>query len=395
MADLSQSPSIGSVPRLTLNKNLHSLNGLKWLTSGAGQNNLVKVRDFCLGVSGLLALAENNLVKQHLQLFLDHVDSNGRAPYAFGSHSPNELLSRQLFKGFFFSKSSPPLTALNPYFIDEFGNQAHDVNLYLLKASTEYAAKSHDFEFFLKNEMVLQRLYSFYDSHTQEGLIHQPAFSDWMNTLSRKGASFLTNMLYLLVTEELSLFSPFHHLKDRSSFLRKNIETRFWCPQRGLFRSMANKEDFSLADQLLAIRWHFVTNEKRADLYAHIVLSTEYAEFKGPLWCSQSTEPTTWSKSLLGFSRLHKNIGWSWLVCLFLKTTLLVNDSERTQSTLSILDKLKGAEGLFPETFQPSTLTPFSCWPYKTDVSSTLSALMLAESMELIEKLQTLFSPKS
>lgn len=379
-------------------KNIIEIDGKKYVTAGAHQFRTLWTRDFCFSVSGLLNLNLQEIVKNQLQLIIDHTNENGLVPLYCDSMSPMKRVFLSsigaLFKFRIQLKIQSPLKA---YYKINGKYPNIDSNILTLKAVLEYCAKTQDIEFFLKNETKLVSIYKYYDQFLKDGLIHQGPFADWKDSARREGAIFLTNMLYSNVTEELCLFSQFNFCQERAPFLRRAIEAGFKDPQTGLFQSEFKRNQFGLDDQLLAIKWNWVKGDQKKELWNALIKHPLWTSSQGPLI---ATYPRYKSGELIshvkwaGLKAYHDEMTWSWLTGLAFKVALMMNDTQQAQNILKISDQLFGKQQFVSEVYDPKSRKPYSSWLYQSEEPFLWGAASYAEAFEFLKNLKSLLGLK-
>lgn len=169
----------------------------------------------------------------------------------------------------------------------------------------------------------LQLLYRYYDRwKTAEGLLHQPAYADWQDSVKREGESFYLNLLYLDVSRRLGEASG-TTTAERAAFEAK-VKVRFYDEHTGLYRSLAGKSYVSLDGNLLALDLGYVdadSDEGRA-LYAKLKASPMWTRGGVPGSATVGDYPKAWlhlPAKLSGLSHYHDEMHWSSLTALSAK----------------------------------------------------------------------------
>lgn len=128
----------------SLRANFEQVGSSFFLTAGRNQFRSLWVRDFCFSVPALLAMDETPLVRDQLDLIWSHQNEAGLFPRGLDSMSPKLRVLRAVCK----LQSRPSITK------------------------------------------ALQYLLGFED----RGLLLQPKFSDWQDSVRRKGKTSFVNL---------------------------------------------------------------------------------------------------------------------------------------------------------------------------------------------------------
>jgi hypothetical protein len=256
-----------NLARSTIEGNFLTWRGKTYLPAGKYQYKSLWVRDAGYSSSALAKLGRSDVIRNHIELYLDHVNNHGIGPKGFDTMwMENRTIitsTRQLLGMARVSLHFHPEAPLKALYQDSRNSKAVDSNLLILLSVFECPESD-------KNELleedgpyfpVLKRMVEFYDGLThKDGFIHQMPHSDWQDSQNRHGATFLTNLLYWRVC---SLFlehgRPMVSV-ERISQLRRNLIHVFMDTDSGVFRSVKNlEEQASLDGNLLALRWDFST----------------------------------------------------------------------------------------------------------------------------------------
>ncbi|MFP5520618.1 MAG: hypothetical protein ACLGGX_11990 [Bdellovibrionia bacterium] len=337
-------------------------------------------RDFCLATRGLLVAKKENFVKETLEFLLQNISPQGMIPTYFAADSINNLINKQ--KGLFsFLNLKRTVGPMKPHWDNYLADSAFDTNLFFIKAFTEYCAHTHDFDFFLKNEDNIKKLYHFYESKLQNGLIEQPAHSGMWWTNQPAGASFLTNLLYCTITTDLSGFSLFSDLKERNLFLKRSVYNAFWNEKDSLFRIFLTSEESLFFDQLLALKWNFLDKDERSFLYGRLILGQGFKLSEKHLW--QNSNLSQQQKNLFK-DDFQRNATATSALVLLLKYSIVHNDLERSTILYKLLNKVFEINGGLPRYVSSETLKSTT----KAGQVCLLSTCLLLETFDLLNKIQ-------
>lgn len=88
---------------------------------------------------------------------------------------------------------------IQPEYTGEHGTGTIDANILTLIASAQYVTHSQDYAWLGRHREALVQTYGYYqDKMDSRGLVRQPSYSDWQDSLERSGYTTYTNLLHLL-----------------------------------------------------------------------------------------------------------------------------------------------------------------------------------------------------
>lgn len=261
----------------------------------AGQNHFrtLWTRDFCFSVPGLLLMGEKELVRRQLTLIWEHQREDGLLPRGMDVIPPQfrvlvSLLLRRPLDNYKSKK-------IKPEFLGEHGTPAIDSNLLMILATLDYSRHAEDDSFALVNEPQFKKALSYYTQFLQDGLISQPEFSDWQDSLKRNGPQLYTNLLYRKVLKLRSSPEIVAKLEDQiiSTFLihdkwkEESFEAMLWLLEDPLPRF-----EFTLKDFLL-------------------IYPTSSWGIPNP---KSLVTDISWTTRVVGLAGYHRTYKWSWLL---------------------------------------------------------------------------------
>lgn len=272
-------------------------------------------RDFGFASYGLIAQGYADVVRDGVRLFFRHQKSTGQLPLKLHS---TVLLERYLHS--LFSRVQPADADLVPRFITAHGTRSLDSTLLLVIAWGECAVRTRDES--LAVDLHGQALLALEWVERYKGplgLIHQGPFSDWSDSIARRGAVLYTNVLWwkaIRCLEEvesmlaLSLRTP----SEPSIELGQRLIACFYDEKLGYLKATPYSPMFISAGNFLAVAWGLTPQE-----YSHAIL--DYADRCGlssPV-PSRVTDrdypfylvgPEMW---LAGISNYHTSCSWMWI----------------------------------------------------------------------------------
>lgn len=361
-----------------LSDNTHRFASGKHLAAGGHQFRSLWTRDFAFAARGLLALKRYDVVRAQLALLFSKArPSDGLLPRTIDNRPPQlRVMLHSLAK--LIPGWTPRLKLKDPLkaqHIDEHGSLSIDSNLLVLKTATDYVDKSGDRTFFETHKASLVRIFRFYDRYRQrDGLISQPAYADWQDSVKREGKSFYINMLYYVVARRLSRDPAFKVKRRELRALRKQIDARFFDAKSGLYRSLEKGPWTSLDGNLLAIDWGYLPARSRRakKLYASLTRHRLFNSNGGlPGFNTTPDYPKGWAHLATRAARLthyHDRVYWSWLMALSAKISHRMGDTKRAERVLGKLADNAQRDGTVVEVYRHEpALRPWSSWIYKSE----------------------------
>jgi len=363
----SRWPQLAQVARRSLERNIVTLAGKGYLVAGAHQFKSLWTRDFGWSVRGLLALGRADVVKNQLEALLANVrQKDGVLPRTLDSSSAKLRVALAT------AHDVLPLipgeigisAKLKPEYLDQYGHIAFDGNLLAVLAARQYVDATKDKAFWAAHKTQLGALLRFYGRHLRkDGLLHQPAFSDWQDSVKRQGASFYMNMLYARTLEVAGEDAGVPGAKRLAAQLRATIERTFKDPATGLYRSMARGKQISLDGNLLALDTGFVPmrSAKGRQLFAALRNSALWTAPNGPGFTTIPPYPER-EKSpmvrLAGVGGYHDTLYWSWEMALAGKLAARMGYAKDADAIFGQLSKMAARDGVVGEIYEPKDGLP-------------------------------------
>lgn len=321
------------------------------VTAGVNQFRSLWTRDFCFAARGLLRVGRGDVVADHLQLLLDHRRADGLLPRTLDSSDAKLRVAWASARRYLPFLPAPALSAaLVPEYLDQHAQETVDgAALSVLAADALRAEDPAWWE---------ERLGAFDEAldHTRRrargGLVVQPPFSDWQDSVKRQGRTFYTNLL--VWAAEVALASE---EGPRLRELRERIEGAFRRPGDVLYRSLAGREYVSLDGNLLAIElgFHPPESERARELWAALVRSPFWTRDGVPGFNTFPSYPVSWRNPgviLAGLGHYHDRIRWSWLTALAAKVAVRMGDLERAREALEHLASCAERDGAIAEIYR-------------------------------------------
>jgi hypothetical protein len=389
------SPTLESIARSSLEQNIVHLGDKDYLTAGAHQFKSLWFRDFCYASRGLFAIHRADVVRNQLELFLQNRRTpDGLVPRVMDSMSPRERVSlNTVFQLLSDDRDLPIQLPLAAEYQDEHGTEAIDSNSLFLLTALDYVKNTSDAQWWKKNEPALIEVYQYYKTKMDpaDGLIIQTQYADWQDSVTRNGQTFYTNLIYYVVSKQLSPMKEFGITPAHLGELKNAIYSKFFDEKSGLFKSIYREGEtlpyLSLDGNLLAIDLGFVTADAAQQLYQHLKQS--------PLWggAPQGTPgfntwpnyPASWKSPSVRFARLehyHDSLYWSWLIALSAKTAARMQDPDESKAILQKLTILAARDKAITEIYSRQ-LSLFQSWIYRSETPFSWGAGFVLDALQM------------
>lgn len=342
-----------------------------FLRAGAHQFQSLWTRDFCWAALGLLSVGEVEVVKNHAEFLLRRLNKKGLLPRLIDAQSSAlTVLLNTLFRFLpsTWRRVDYQHKKLRCEYKGEHGTLAIDSNFLLILLMLEADQKGFH-ELLNCNKEALLRAYNFYEGLADEGLIVQPIYSDWQDSVQREGKSLYVNMLYWRATDLLLKIGWLDEQKHSSVEIRNRLQEVFYCHQTGLLKSYEKANVFSLDGWGMVLLYDFYSQEDAHQFYARLK--------KHPLWksfgyglCSYpnyAREKVSWTTKMVGLRHYHDHMSWSWLIGWQLAIAKKMQDIEEEQNILQHLSVLLKAKNDLYEIYEPLAIKPFCHWTYAAE----------------------------
>ncbi len=337
------------------------------VTAGVNQFRSLWTRDFCFAARGLLRVGRADVVADHLQLLLDHRRADGLLPRTLDSSDAKLRVAWASARRYLPFLPAPALTAaLVPEYLDQHAQETVDgAALSVLAAD---ALRSERPTWWSERLGAFDEALDHTRRRARSGLVVQPPFSDWQDSVKRQGVTFYTNLL--VWAAEVALAGE---EGQELRALRGRIEDAFRRPGDVLYRSLAGREFVSLDGNLLAIELGFLPpeGERAQEVWAALVRSPFWTRDGVPGFNTFPSYPVSWRNPgviLAGLGHYHDRIRWSWLTALAAKVAVRMNDLARAREALEHLASCAERDGAIAEiyTARPPHL-PWSSLTYRSE----------------------------
>lgn len=237
----------------------------------------------------------------------------------------------------------------------------------------------------------LEKSMLFYEPLLREGLIHQPPFSDWKDTVgTRRGAVFFTQVLHWKALESMSELASLLGAPGESAVWKKKalafsslLNEKFWDEKGGFYRDSLHYPVFSSDGNLGAIVWGLAFREQGLT----ILESLERLKLNTP-WGPRSSQrypyrQKGWLARLALVHGYQDDYVWLWQSALLLQAYHRLGLEEERNALLQALGERVLAEGEIGEVYRPEDGGQARTWLYRSEAPFSWSSGMLLEALAI------------
>lgn len=371
------------VARRSLLANVRVVGGAPVLTAGANHFRMVWTRDFCFAAGGLLAAGRADVVRETLRLVLSFQRADGLLPRLLDTGSWALRVALGVL-----GREMPLEGAFKPNHIGEHGTPAIDGNALVCWAAERCAVATGDAAFAREALPVLERALAFYETRLDGGLVTQPPYSDWQDSIrARRGRVFFTNLIYWRAHEALAALAALAgrdpaSWRSRAQTLRERVFAHFWDERAGAFANVEKGGPLSTDGLLFSIVWGFTDAAASKRLLRALDDAGAWTAW-GPR-CATPDYPFSargWITRLAGIPDYHDRVVWLWQTALAARAFRAVGDEARAQEQLEALGSILVRDGASGEVYEPDTGLPVARRLYRSEAPFSWSAAMALEAL--------------
>ncbi len=336
-------------------------------------------RDTGFASFGLVELGEFQAAKEALEVFLLTQRENGQFPVKIHS---TRILDRYLYS--LFKREQPTDQPLRPKYLTGHKTISLDGNALIVIAIMNYVRRSGDRDFAMQYWDALQRALAWLETHAKEDhLLHQGAFTDWADSIARKGKVLYTNVIYWKALSDMAWaaqtfgYDEDHaRLSKKSEQVQQAINDHFWRPDLGYYVTSKVFHNLSSSGNLLAIAWGLTTPEQ-----AHSILDAmRYFGMADPV----PTQPVhqAYPKKFIaienrlgGLTHYHTHFAWLWLGAWHVIALTRMGRLEEARELLYRMSRVIVRDGEVHEVYAPNGQYASTFW-YTSEAPLTWSAGM-------------------
>lgn len=369
--------------------------GLSKEILNAGYRNFREswARDFGFATYGLLALEQFSTVKDTLEAYLWHQADDGKFPV--------KLHSMDVATRFFHSlleREQPIQQMLKPKYITGHGTSSLDGQALLVIAAQNYAREAKDIEFLQRHWSQFKLAIQWLQLHRKEPadpLLYQFAYSDWADSVARRGRIHYTNVVYWKALTCMAEAAASLNINQQAEFytaeaerVSSAIQTHFWREDLGYYVTSARLNQLSSDGNLLAIAWNLATPEQ-AESILKVMAAARMAE-PVPTQVAFPPYPRTLiaiENRLGGIANYHTDAAWLWIGAWHVIALTKVDHMEEAQKLINRITELIIKERQLNEAHGLDGKPLSSIW-YKSESPLTWNAGMVLYAYKIFESHQ-------
>lgn len=295
-------------------------NGQQKLVLCAGMRNFREpwARDFGFASFGLAELTEVRTIKETLEVFLHFQTPTGQFPVKIHSTS---ILNRYLHS--LFGRHQPIDAPIRPKYTTAHNTISLDGNALIVIAALNYLRRFDDESFFAAHWERLKLALDWLEVQAlrEDGLLHQDAYTDWADSISRVGRVLYTNVLYWKAVHDFAKSARKYGLQEEGrAFAAKErriaeaITAKFWREDLGYFVTSDQFDILNSDGNLLAVAWG-LTSPQQTDLILDTLHDLGMAS-PVPTQVTDrdyGTQFVAIENRLAGIAHYHQSAAWLWL----------------------------------------------------------------------------------
>lgn len=325
---------------------LNTLNldtGNQVIYAGGNQFRTLWVRDFCYSVDGLISNQQLSLVKFQLDLIFSFISKDGFLPRGLDFISPKwRVVQNTVLKWLPIFKNQYPTSevefknVIKAEYLGEHGTPAIDSNALFILAYCSYVQATNDW--FIPDQKI-QSLLDYYSQYLKDDLYDQPPYSDWQDSVLRKGPQALLQLQVLAAKKTLLKLKHSSEAHFKSNASEHKILDTFFDPTSYLFYQDKHHTRFSLDCYGFIFRYNlFNETIDLKQLYTTLKMSPLWQTPGGPgipVFPPYTESEVSWTTKAVGLRHYHDGFHWGWLIAEAAAIAKINNDPEEY---LRILD---------------------------------------------------------
>jgi hypothetical protein len=348
------------------------------LLAGPNQFATLWTRDFCFSASALFHLGLVEVVRSSFDLLYENRRIDGLVPRGMDVINPKlRVVINCLFPGlrWILPDWRSMKSQIRPEFRGEHGTIAFDSNLLLARVALN-----------LNEEAKAIELLKFYlPQYLKDGLLLQPAFSDWQDSVQRAGAGLYSQLLLLDVISESPRIGA--ALGIEVSDFRRRVLEQFSHPNSTLLSQSIRGQSNPLEANLWIAQG--LLGEPTATLAWQALRMHPMAMSGIPMAEHYPVEEIAWTTKLVGLRHYHDGLRWSWLAGEYLKTASKRNDQVAAVHMLRNLAEGHLNLNAIHEVYEPDAWIPFSSRLYNSEQPFSWGSAKIIEGLSMVKNWTT------
>lgn len=341
-------------------KTLKACYSEKGIFAGLKHFNQYWVRDSMFSSLGALAINDENIVERNLTLFHNTITDFGSLPLRIGDKNfsgkyvllfikrlLNNFTKKLFSKKFFSLKTKFKFEKV--FYDDKNKSKIVDSNslFILLNIIYNFYMKEKYNKYYLDEKKIknLELAFKYQKEElTKFGLIYQTEYSDWADSIAKKGYGIFANALYYASAKSFEyLFSQKKYYdknkKEYYSTLAKEIKelinSNLYDKERKYYYDFVNeqyKEDnFNVEGNFLTILFDIADEKQKENIFLHIINEPIILKETGinvyPFYDSSIID---FRLKVIGMKKYHNGFRWLWISGL----KLYINKNKNKNETL-------------------------------------------------------------
>jgi len=346
-------------------------------------------RDFGFASYGLLAVEQYKVVNETLDAFFWHQMEDGQFPVKLYSMN---VVTRFLHS--LLGREQSTERILQPKYISGHGSPSLDGHAMLIISALNYAKVTEDIDFLQQNWFSLTSAVKWLQSHKKEAvLLRQEAYTDWVDSVARRGCVLYTNVIYWKMLTEMARTASSLDLKKQAmqyvaeaEAVSRAIHERLWRPALGYFATSETLDNLSSDGNLLSIAWGLATPEQ-ADSILRVMEEAGMAEPVPTrvVHPSYPAELIAIENRLGGLSNYHTDSSWLWLGAWHLIALVQNGQMDDAKQVLERIVEVIVRDRQVNEVHGPAGDPLSSIW-YKSEAPLTWNAGMILYAHQVYER---------
>ena len=290
-----------------------------------------------------MTIGEHEVVKNHLLYLVKNRTEDNLIPrLLYYENYEWRIVRKTLFRKLNFPELSADQIAKRSVKISVLGEHhtaAVDSNLLVIHGLMRLSQVDKSFNLADHKQEIIE-LFDFYDTRLKEGLIKQPAYGDWQDSVKRDDRTSYVSILYWKVMNELHALG---WIEDDPKKLQAIIMETFFDEKAGIMRTMPGRDQYSLDSNLLAIEFGFFDKDNAKLVYEEIKKTQLWNSGGLPGMCTfpdYEYNEKSYSTKTVGLENYHDSMNWSWLLGKSLLVASMMGDKEEIKSVVTLYWKV-------------------------------------------------------